>query len=121
MLDKARACVSNTAGEYKYNCPLDQQFLSFVGIDADGILAQVKAGKGDGEILEYILANCSYKRSPHEVEAWSIHQANRGPAEPDSRAFFNDVHQKVAPRRMDIMAWFDLLDVDDYASYGGKV
>jgi hypothetical protein len=25
-----------------------------------------------------------------------------------------------APKRTDIVTWFDLLDVDDYVSFGGK-
>ena len=29
--------------------------------------------------------------------------------------------QQLAPERTDITTWFDLLDVDDYRSYGGKV
>ena len=43
------------------------------------------------------------------------------PDNPDSRAYFNELHKKVAAGRADLTSWFDLLDVDDYASYGGKV
>ena len=39
---------------------------------------------------------------------------------PDSREFFNGLHKASAPKRTDIMTWFDLLDLDDYASFGGK-
>jgi hypothetical protein len=34
MLDKGRATLAGKNGEYHYNCPLDQNFLRFVGIDA---------------------------------------------------------------------------------------
>ena len=27
---------------------------------------------------------------------------------------------KVAPKREDIVTWFDLLDVDDHVTFGGK-
>ncbi|HEU0040579.1 MAG TPA: DUF5069 domain-containing protein, partial [Verrucomicrobiae bacterium] len=47
-------------------------------------------------------------------------QERRAPDNPDSREFFNDLHTKVAPEREDIVTWFDLLDVDDYVSFGGK-
>jgi hypothetical protein len=30
------------------------------------------------------------------------------------------MHKTVAPRRDDIATWFDVLDVDDYVSFGGK-
>lgn len=35
MLDKCRAVVAGTAGEYHFDCPLDNQFLGFTGIAAD--------------------------------------------------------------------------------------
>jgi hypothetical protein len=37
----------------------------------------------------------------------------------ESREYFNDSVHKLAPDRDDIVAWFDLLEVDDYVSYGG--
>lgn len=45
----------------------------------------------------------------------------RGPGDVGSRDYFHGVHQQVAPKRTDIASWFDLLDMDDYASFGGKV
>ena len=38
----------------------------------------------------------------------------------ESRGFFNETHWKIAPRRTDVMTWFDLFDLDDYVSFGGK-
>ena len=46
-------------------------------------------------------------------------QENRGPSDVESRAFFHELHSKTAPKREDISTWFDLLDVDDYVSFGG--
>jgi hypothetical protein len=45
----------------------------------------------------------------------------RAPADVESREFFHGIHAKVAPKREDVVTWFDLLDLDDYASYGGQV
>src|SRR5881394_3405281 len=74
MLDKGRAVIAGKQGEFKLACPLDQEFLQFVGIDADKLREQLAAGKGDGEILEWINANAQHTRLPHEIEAWSCHQ-----------------------------------------------
>jgi len=52
LLDKGRATIAGIHGEYKYNCPLDQRFFEFAGIDAEALKKQLAAGKGDGEILE---------------------------------------------------------------------
>ncbi len=121
MLDKGRATLAGANGEYHYNCPLDQGFTEFAGVDAEALKQELAAGKGDGEILEWIKANAKFKRTVPEIDAWSAWQDKRSPDNPDSRAYFNELHTSVAPKRTDITSWFDLLDADDYASYGGKV
>ena len=120
MLDKGRATLAGKHGEYKYACPLDQRWLEFAGINPEGLKRQLKAGKGDGEILAWVNGNAKPRRTASEIEAWSAWQERRAPDNPDAREFFNDLHTKVAPEREDIVTWFDLLDVDDYVSFGGK-
>ncbi len=120
MLDKGRATIAGKNGEYNYACPMDGRFLEFVGLEAKALKEQLAAGKGDGEILEWIIAHAKHKRSQAEIAAWSAYQDQRVPTDPDSRQFFNDLHAKVAPKREDIATWFDLLDLDDYVSFGGK-
>jgi len=119
MLDKGRAELAGKNGEYHYNCPLDQRLLGFLGIEAEALKAQLAAGKGDGEILEWIKANQTNKHTDAEIEAWSDAQEKRGP-DADSREFFNELLQAAGPSRTDIKTWADLLDLDDHVSYGGK-
>jgi len=120
MLDKGRATVAGKNGEYHYACPMDQSLLEFVGVDSEKLKKQLAAGKGDGEILEWIETHAKHKRTPSEVHAWSAYMDQRAPGDHESREFFDGVHAKIAPKREDISTWFDLLDVDDYVSYGGK-
>ena len=120
MLDKGRATIAGKNGEYNYACPLDQRFIEFVGIDPKALKKQLSAGKGDGEILEWITANAKHKRTEPEIAAWSAYAEQRVPTDSESRDFFNGIHTKTAPKREDIATWFDLLDVDDYASFGGS-
>src|SRR5215211_2435575 len=77
MLDKGRAAVAGTLGEFKYACPLDQRFLEFVGIDPEALKKQLAAGKSDGEVLEWIDANAKRKASAGEILAWSMAQGQR--------------------------------------------
>src|ERR1051325_7144396 len=119
-LDKGRAEINGKNGEYHFNCPLDQRFLGFVGIDAAALRKQLETGKGDGEILEWIEANAKFKRSDAEITAWSAQAEQRAPSDTESRAYFNDLHAKSGPKREDIVSWADLLDLDDYVSFGGK-
>ena len=120
MLDKGRATIAGKHGEYKYACPLDQRFLEFAGIDPAALKKQLAAGKGDWEVLQWISANSKTKPTAPEIAAWSTFQEQRVPTDPESRAFFNELHSKAAEYREDIATWFDLLDLDDYVSFGGK-
>ena len=119
-LDKGRATLAGKNGEYHYACPLDHRFLDFVGINPDALNKQLAAGMGDGEILQWIQKNAKRKLTEPEVQAWSAYAEQRAPADTESREFFHGVHAKLAPKREDIATWFDLLDLDDHVSFGGK-
>jgi uncharacterized protein DUF5069 len=121
MLDKARAEIAGQNGEYNYNCPLDQHILNFLGIDAAALREQLATGQGDGEILEWINANAAHKRAPWEVELWSDFMQRRGPdSDAETLGYFAEAVGKFTKTREDIKAWADLLDLDDYVSFGGK-
>ena len=120
ILDKCRAEIAGKNGEYHYACPMDMRLLNFLGLEAEPLKQQLATGKGEGEILEWILANRKNKHSDIEIAAWSAYQDHRVPTDPETREFFNKLHSHAAPQREDIATWFDLLDVDDYVSYGGK-
>lgn len=120
MLDKGRATIVGKNGEFHYNCPLDQHFVNFAGIDPEALKTELAAGKGDGEILEWIITNRANKHLPSEIFAWSAYQDQRVATDLESRQFFNDYHAKLAPKREDIASWFDMLDIDDFVSFGGQ-
>jgi hypothetical protein len=120
MLDKGRATIAGKHGEYHYNCPLDQRFLTFAGLSAAALRKQLAAGKGDGDILKWVQKKSKHKRSDPEIAAWSEFAERRVPLDPDSRKYFNELHQKAGRSREDIATWFDLLDLDDFVSFGGQ-
>ena len=117
-LDKGRATLAGENGEYHYACPLDQDFLEYAGIDPEELKKQL--GKSDSEVLEWINANAKYKHTASEIAAWSAWQELSAPDNPKSREHFNEMHKAAAPQRTDIASWFDVLDLDDYVSFGGK-
>lgn len=120
MLDKGRATIIGKNGEFHYDCPLDAHLLKFAGIQAAALKEQLAAGKGDSEILAWITENSATKPLANEIAAWSAWQDLRAPSDLESRRFFNDYHAKLAPHRADVATWFDLLDVDDFVTFGGK-
>ena len=69
MLDKGRATVAGKHGEYHYNCPLDQRFLEFVGIDAEALKTVI--AQSDTAVLAWINAHAKHPRSGPEIAAWS--------------------------------------------------
>ena len=119
MLDKCRAELNGTAGTFHYACPNDQRILKFMGIGADALKAEVAKGLGDGELLAWIQSNRTNKLSDAEIEAWSDANDKRKPDAGD-REFFDNYLAECGPNRTDIHYWSDLLDLDDYVSYGGK-
>ena len=118
LLDKARATLAGKAGEYKYNCGLDQRFWAFTGIKHQAFLAQVKAGKSDVEMLAWV--NARAKKPLHEVVAWSAWLEQVGPGGAEGHEWIASVLKRNKSARDDIRAFADTLDLDDYLSYGGK-
>jgi len=122
MLDKGRATAAGKNGEFHYDCPIDQHILKFLGLSAPTLLKQLKTGKGDGEILAWIKENQKNKHQPWEIEAWSAYHEKRGPdSDQETATFFTGrLVELGGALREDIKTWFDLLDLDDLVTFGGK-
>ena len=121
MLDKCRAEIAGKNGEYHYNCPLDQHILNFLGLDPAALKAEVATGKGDGEILAWIVANQKHPRQPWEIQQWSDWRDRRGPdSDAETLKYFADYVGNLTQTREDITTWADVLDLDDYVTFGGK-
>lgn len=121
MLDKCRAELAGTIGEYHFNSPLDQHFLRYTGTDAEALKAVVAKGLGDAEVLAWINANAAFKREPWEIAQWGAFREAAVPSDNESRVYINEMlAANGAAAREDLATWFDTLDLDDYVSFGGK-
>ena len=118
LLDKARASLAGKIGEYHYNCPLDQHFFKFTGISHEALLEEVKLGRSDSEMIAWIRAHSP--RLPSEVNAWSAWMSTHGPGGSGGHEWFGEVLKANAADRDDVQSFFDLLDLDDFACFGGK-
>lgn len=120
MLDKCRASLTGKLGEYHSNCPLDQQFFSFVGIDPELLRAEVARGRTDSEMLDWVRTHAKHPRTTWEIQAWSAYQNERRPdSDPGTTEFFSKTLAGLSRSRTDILTWADLLDLDDHVSFGG--
>lgn len=121
MLDKGRATLAGKAGEYKYDSGMDQHWLRFAGIEAAALKEKLAAGHGDGEILAWVQESSGHRRQPWEIQQWSTYFDERGPdSDADTLGFFAEMLGQKTKTREDVKTWFDLLDLDDHVSFGGK-
>lgn len=118
LLDKARAFLAGKNGAYNYNCPLDRHFFAFTGLDPEVMLAEIKKGGSDTQILAWVRE--SSKRLPSEIHAWSAWLEQHGPGGAGGHEWAAEGIKANAGERDDVRTFFDLLDLDDYVSFGGK-
>lgn len=72
-VDKCRAALVGWEGEYYSNCPLDQRWHRFTGIDYGDFRSFVATGATDEHIAEWIGAHAK-KRSLTEIELWNTRE-----------------------------------------------
>lgn len=118
LLDKARAVAAGKGGSYHYNCPIDRLFFEFTGLDHEAMLEEVKLGRSDTQMLAWVRARV--KRTASEIHAWSQWLEQQGPGGAGGHEWMAGTIKADAPERDDIRTFADLLDLDDYVSYGGQ-
>jgi hypothetical protein len=70
MIDKGRATLNGTAGEYHYACPIDQSFFTYKGVEADDVKALLASGASDERVLAWFNEKGAQKTAD-ETKAWS--------------------------------------------------
>lgn len=61
-LDKCRATLCGTNGDYRFGCPLDQHFFHETGIDQDEFCRFVATGATDEEVGQWIAEHTHTRR-----------------------------------------------------------
>jgi hypothetical protein len=69
-LDKCRATLAGTAGEYHFDCPLDNFFFSFAEISAEDFKNFVATGASDEEVANWI-EQTAKKRPRIDIIKWN--------------------------------------------------
>ncbi|HEX4969097.1 MAG TPA: DUF5069 domain-containing protein [Nitrospiraceae bacterium] len=112
MIDKCRAVLAKTEGEYIYPCPMDDRLMEFGGITADQFTAAVKANPSDDAVAKWF-AQTTKAHLPAELEAWNRMMLSRGPSSPQSMVKFKKYRDAIDPSRTDLTAWSDLQDLEE--------
>lgn len=113
-LDKCRAAIAETLGEYHYDCPLDNVFFDFVGLTGDQFKEFVATGASDEEVGEWIIANAK-KRERIEIIKWNNEMRDKRISEmPDHlQEFLEDYIPENVPSDRPVYVWFDIYDIEE--------
>ena len=120
ILDKARATLAGLEGEYKFGTLMDCHFFSYTGIEKNLFLKEVEKEKSDYEMLLWIRQNMNPRRHQCEIDHWSRWMNDLSPEDKKMREFLAQRITDYAPHRDDISTYFEHLDTDDFACFGGK-
>ncbi len=112
MIDKCRAVLAGTEGEYIYPCPMDERLMEFAGITSEQFTAAVKANSTDEGVVKW-LGQTAQPHQPAELEDWNQKLLARGPSSPESAARFNKYLAAIDPSRTDLTAWSDVQDLEE--------
>jgi hypothetical protein len=114
MLDKCRAVLAGTAGEYHYDCRLDRQFLNFTGIDAEEFKAFVATGVADAQVAAWIESHSKVKERT-SIVVWNNQlRATRLCDLPvEAQVFLEDYIPKFIPKNRPVQVWFDVYDLEE--------
>jgi hypothetical protein len=112
MIDKCRAVLAGTEGEYIYPCPMDDRLIEFAGITADQFTAAVKANPSD-DLVEKWFTQMAKSHTPTELVAWNQMMLSRGPSTLKKQEYFNTLRDAVDPSRTDVTSWADLQDLEE--------
>ena len=118
-VDKCRASLAGTLGEYLYDCPLDNMLFSFKGINGGQFKAAVQASKNYEDVGAWLQANGTTK-TPVEIKTWSDEmEAGSLMKNPEKRAYFIENCSKIG-LNPETNTTFDWLEADDRASFRRK-
>lgn len=112
MIDKCRAVLAGTEGEYIYPCPMDRRLLDFAGVSEEQFTRTVRTNPTDEGVVEWF-RRAAASHSPVQLEEWNRMMLTRGPSTPDKQEYFNKCRDAVDPSRTDITAWADLMDLEE--------
>ncbi|MDQ8195832.1 DUF5069 domain-containing protein [Coraliomargarita sp. SDUM461004] len=113
-LDKCRAVIAGTEGEYHYNCPLDQIFFEFSGIDPEAFKAFVATDADDASVANWIKEN-GKSHSQEEIILWNNSLRYKRISEMPAKlqVFLEDYIDEVVPAGKIVYYWFDVYDIEE--------
>jgi hypothetical protein len=113
-LDKCRAALVGKAGEYHFDCRLDNVFFGFAGITGGAFKDFVATGASDEAVAEWVTANAT-PRPRIEIIRWNNEWRGKRLSEcPDPiQEFMEDYIPKYLPKDRVVGFFFDIYDIEE--------
>lgn len=113
-VDKCRAVLAGTGGEYHSGCPVDTLFLDFAGIPYETFRAFVATGATDAEIADWIQKKAK-ARPRIEIIRWNNDLRGKRLSElsDDLQEYLEDYIPKCVPRNRPVYTFFDVYDLEE--------
>ena len=115
-VDKGRAELAGTAGEYHFDCPLDNIFLGFAGLKGSDLRAFLATGADDKAVSEWIVKNAK-KRPRIDIIKWNNDLRYKRLSEaPDKfQEYMEDYIPQNVPARLipRLVYLFDIYDAEE--------
>jgi hypothetical protein len=116
MADKGRAALNDTAGEYHFDCPLDNILFDFAGVKGADVKQQLASAATDEQIADWIDSHGKSKTEA-EKKAWSDSLEAHSPSTNlEKKDWFAGECAKVG-LKPESSTLFDYLEADDAASF----
>jgi len=107
-VDKCRAVLVGSEGEYHSNCPLDQRWLKFAEIDYDDFRSFVATGAT-------WISDRAKKRPRAEIIAWNNKERDLHLSDLplELQEFMEDYIKQFIPRNRVVHHWYDVYDLEE--------
>ena len=117
IIDKCRAALAGTLGEYATGCGLDMLFFNHFAISYDAFKAAVESGKTDDELLAWVRANIvdPLDATDEAILAWSYDARMYSPDTKEKKAYYETYRRASVAHRNDVTTWFELLEAEEQA------
>src|SRR5271156_3204921 len=116
MIDKGRADIAGTVGEYHYACPLDQMLFEFKGVTGDEVKKLLASGATDEQVVVWLNSHGTPKTS-EEIQAWSTGIEGYRPYDnPEKKDWFVG-ECAILGLKPEASTLVDYLETDDVASF----
>src|ERR1700740_1967698 len=114
MIDKGRADLQGSVGEYHFACPLDQMLFAFKGVQADDVKKLLGSGATDEQVVTWF-SNHGTTKTTQEITTWSDGvEAYRPYDDPEKRDWFASECDKIG-LKAETATLVDYLEADDVA------